>query len=402
MKIGLFAENYYPYICGINPILRTLLHRLKDEGHEVYLVTFNVPRIYKANKDDPQIILLNGIKIFKVVQDTLCTTFSFRKKKNLEILDKYNFDIVHVHGEFSMAKLAMAYAKRHNIPLVYTWHSLWKDIMYKTAWLLGLVFSIYTEHNNIKKLVNRADVYTVPSMKVYKRAMHVIHAKKEPVLLASGIQVQPFLKVDEEKIAQIRYQYRLKNKKVILFLGRISREKRILTMIRYMKKMLKADPNVVVAIVGTGMYSNHIAKWAKRHHVQDSIIFSGPVLNKDTADFYHLANVFVSGSKMETQGLTYIEAMTSKTIVLAQKDPVLEGVIEDGKNGFTFNKKKEFLEKLDYILKNEDKLEHVKEAAREKGLEYSSDKYIEKLLKLYEESIENHKIKAESDAKTVK
>ena len=34
MKIGLFAENYYPYICGINPILRTLLHRLKDEGHE--------------------------------------------------------------------------------------------------------------------------------------------------------------------------------------------------------------------------------------------------------------------------------------------------------------------------------------------------------------------------------
>ena len=173
-------------------------------------------------------------------------------------------------------------------------------------------------------------------------------------------------------------------------------------MIRYMKKMLKADPQYVVAIVGTGMYSNHIIKWAKRHHLQDSIIFSGPVLNKDTADFYHLANVFVSGSRMETQGLTYIEAMTSRTIVLAQKDPVLEGVIDDGKNGFVFNGKKEFLTKLKYILDNEEHLGAIKDAAREKGLEYSSDKYIEKLQKLYQEAIEKHKMKAESDAKAVK
>ena len=402
MKIGLFAENYYPYICGINPILRMLLHRLRDEGHEVYLVTFNVPRVRKANKDDPQIILLNGMRIFKAVRDKLCTTFCFRKKANLEILDKYNFDIVHIHGEYSMAKIAMAYAKRHNVPIVYTWHSLWKDIMYKTAWLVGLLFSVYVEHNNIRKLVNKADVYTVPSMKVYKRAMHVIRAKKEPVFLPSGIQVQPFLKYDAEKIESIKYYYRLHNKKVILFLGRISREKRILTMIRYMKKMLKADSNLVVAIVGTGIYANHIAKWAKRHHLQDSIIFSGPVLNKDTADYYHLANVFVSGSRMETQGLTYIEAMTSRTIVLAQKDSVLEGVIEDGKNGFVFNKKKDFLEKLNNILANEDKMDAIKDAARKKGLEYSSDKYIEKLQKLYQEAIENHKMKAESDAKAVK
>ena len=391
MKIGLFAENYYPYICGINPILRTLLHRLKDAGHEVYLVTFNVPRVYKENKDNPQIIMLKGIKTFKFIRDGFCTSFCFNRKKNLEILDKYNFDIIHVHGEYSMSKMALAYAKRHNIPLIYTWHSLWKDIMYKTVWLPGLISAAYLEHINIKRLVNYSDAYTVPSMKVYKRAMKVLLAKKEPILLPSGVQVEPFLVENKEKIDQIRYQYRLENKKVILFLGRISREKRILTIIRYMKKKLKEDDSLRVAIVGSGLYSVHITKWAKRHKLQDSIIFSGPVLNRDTTDFYHLASVFVSGSKMETQGLTYIEAMTSGRVVLAQKDPVLDGVIEDGKNGFTFNKKKDFLEKLDYILKNEDKLNDVKEAARKKGLEYSSNIYIDRLQKIYEEAIKNHK-----------
>lgn len=393
MKIGLFAENYYPYICGINPILRTLLHRLKDEGHEVHLVTFNVPRIYNANKDYEQIVMVDGMKLPTIFVNSLCTTIAFRKKHNLGILEKYNFDIVHIHGEFSIAKLGLAYAKKHNIPVVYTQHSLWKDIMYKTAWLPGLLFSIYVEHHNIKKISTNADVYTVPSMKVYKRAVKIIRIKNEPVLLPSGIQVEPFLKTDYDNIERIRYHYRLENKKVILFLGRISREKRILTMIRYMKKKLKKDPNIVVAIVGTGIYSSHIAKWAKRHHLVDSIIFAGSVVNKDTADFYHLADVFVSGSKMETQGLTYIEALTSGTIVLAQKDPVLEGVIENGKNGFVFDKKKDFLAKLDYILNNGDKLDEVRKAAREKGLEYNSENYIKRLQEIYADAIKRHKEK---------
>jgi len=105
---------------------------------------------------------------------------------------------------------------------------------------------------------------------------------------------------------------------------------------------------------------------------------------------------------METQGLTYIEAMTSGRVVLAQKDPVLDGVIEDGKNGFTFSKKKDFLFKLHYILENEDKLDNLKKAAVTKGLEYSSNIYIEKLQKIYQEAIENHKNKEKSHAKTTK
>lgn len=393
MKIGLFAENYYPFICGINPILRTLLHRLKDEGHEVYLVVFNVPRVYTANKNNEQVIFIDGMKLPHIFVDSFCTTLAFRKKHNLEILDKYNFDVVHIHGDFSCAKLGIAYAKKHNIPAIYTQHSLWKDIMYKTAWIFGYIFSLYVEHHNIKKIASNADVYTVPSMKVYKRAVKVIKPKTTPILLPSGVQVEPFLVRNEEDIAKIRYQYRLENKKVILFLGRVSREKRILTMIRYMKKMLRNDPNLVVAIVGTGVYSNHIAKWAKRHHLVDSIIFAGPVLNKDTANFYHLANVFVSGSKMETQGLTYIEALLSGTPILAQNDPVLENVIEDGKNGFIFNKKKEFRNKLQYILNNEDKFDDIKKAAVKKGLEYSSDIYIKQLQEIYKEAIEIHKNK---------
>lgn len=388
MKIGLFSENYYPYICGINPILRTLLHRLKDAGHEVTLVTFNVPRLYNANKDNPQIKLVKGMKLPHFITDNLCTTLILNRKKALEQLKDCKFDIVHIHGEFSMAMVGVEYAKRYNVPIVYTWHSLWRDIMFKTTWLMGYFASLYVEFHNIKRIVRYCDVYTVPSMKVYKRATSVISSKKLPVLLPSGIQIEPFLERNEKTIASIRYQYRLEGKKVILFLGRISREKRALTIIRYMKKTLQANRNIVVLVVGTGVYSKHMAKWAKRHHLRDSIIFTGPVLNRETASYYQVADVFVSGSKMETQGLTYIEAMTSGTVVLAQQDTVLEGVIKDGENGFVFNSRSEFVKKLEYVLAND--LYDIKQAAIKKGLEYSSDIYLKKLQDIYSDAVKNH------------
>lgn len=391
MKIGLFSENYYPYICGINPILRTLLHRLKDEGHDVHLITIGVNRLIHANKDDPQITMIKGLKMPRIIEDNLCTTVILNRKKALKQLENFHFDVIHIHGELTISKLAIEYAKKHNVPIVYTWHSLWKPILYKCAWLPGLFASFYLEHHNIKKIIRNCELYTVPSMKVYHRATKVLKTDKEPILLPSGIQEQPFLVRDEDMIDSIRYQYRLENRRVILFLGRISREKRIMTMIRYMKNMLKKDRSLAVMIVGTGVYARHIEKWAIRHRLRDSIIFTGPVLNRDTASYYQVADVFVSGSRMETQGLTYIEAMTSGTVVLAQNDPVLEGVIKDGENGFVFNEKKDFLTKLQYILDND--LKDVKANAREEGLKFSSSIYLKKLQDIYSRAIEYHKNK---------
>ena len=59
---------------------------------------------------------------------------------------------------------------------------------------------------------SNADVYTVPSMKVYKRAVSLIRSKTTPILLPSGIQTEPFLIVDKDKMESIRYYYRLNGK----------------------------------------------------------------------------------------------------------------------------------------------------------------------------------------------
>ena len=46
-----------------------------------------------------------------------------------------------------------------------------------------------------------------------------------------------------------------------------------------------------------------------------------------------MGDVFVSASRSETQGLTYIEAMASGLCVCAVNDACLDGVIHDGVSG---------------------------------------------------------------------
>ena len=52
------------------------------------------------------------------------------------------------------------------------------------------------------------------------------------------------------------------------------------------------------------------------------------------ADCYKAGDVFVSASRSETQGLTYLEAMASGCITIGTQDEGIADLIKTGQNGF--------------------------------------------------------------------
>ena len=68
--------------------------------------------------------------------------------------------------------------------------------------------------------------------------------------------------------------------------------------------------------------------------------------------YYQLGDIFVSASTSETQGLTYIEAAANGLPLLCRKDPCLDDVLVEGKNGFEYEAEEEFCNLLDTILQN--------------------------------------------------
>ena len=65
-------------------------------------------------------------------------------------------------------------------------------------------------------------------------------------------------------------------------------------------------------------------------------IFTGMLDRNGVAAACRAADAFVSASRSETQGLTYIEALSSGLPLICRDDEVLDGVVYDGVNGFRF------------------------------------------------------------------
>ena len=66
--------------------------------------------------------------------------------------------------------------------------------------------------------------------------------------------------------------------------------------------------------------------------------------------WYRVGDIFVSASQSETQGLTYFEGMACGLPVLCRADPCLDGVVENGFNGWQWKDEAEFASALNTII----------------------------------------------------
>ena len=110
----------------------------------------------------------------------------------------------------------------------------------------------------------------------------------------------------------------------ILWLGRISDEKRPLDAIKMMEKLVKVIPNCHLSMVGKGKESieNSMKELIKEKNLSSNISLEGFTL--DVAKYYSQADVFICTSEYEGWPLTLGEAMTHHLPIISYDMPYLE------------------------------------------------------------------------------
>lgn len=89
-----------------------------------------------------------------------------------------------------------------------------------------------------------------------------------------------------------------------------------------------------ITYIGDGNDKEQIIKKAKSYSCIDKIIFTGRIPRDEIFQYLDKSDVFIMISKIETFGLVYLEAMARGCIVVASKNEGLDGIIENGRNGF--------------------------------------------------------------------
>jgi 1,2-diacylglycerol 3-alpha-glucosyltransferase len=204
-------------------------------------------------------------------------------------------------------------------------------------------------------LCKTVDSVVVPTKKVEDKLVDY-GFKKDINVVPTGVNLRPFepTQYSQSDISNTRIELNLdQTSKVILFVGRLAKEKSIDVIVKSMPDVLKENPLTKLVIIGDGPEMKNLKSLALELDCQDNVIFAGKKPWATIGKYYQVANVFVSASTSETQGLTYIEAMAARKPVLAKYDTNLEETIRDGITGRFFYDDTELAPLLNNVLKDE-------------------------------------------------
>lgn len=135
----------------------------------------------------------------------------------------------------------------------------------------------------------------------------------------------------------IRNEFHInKDKKILLFVGRVVQEKNVRMLIESYSRSNNTD--TVLMIVGGGDDLEYVKKMATNLGVSDKVIFAG--FRKDAERFYREADLFVLPSYYESFGNVILESLASGVPVMGFRTEegktltAIDELIEEGKSGF--------------------------------------------------------------------
>lgn len=135
---------------------------------------------------------------------------------------------------------------------------------------------------------------------------------------------------------------------VLVFVGRLAKEKNCEELLRGFTRFRNAA--VTLLFVGDGPCRGELERQVKDSGMERQILFAGMVKPEEVSRYYHAGDLFVSASRSETQGLTYLEALGSGLPMLCRRDGCLDGILSDDVNGWQYGTEEEFAQRLEQFL----------------------------------------------------
>lgn len=387
MNIAIFTDTYYPQINGVVTSTKTLFLELRKMGHNVYIFTPSDNFIDKNEIDEKYIYRLPSMPFVFSKNHRMCLVYP---PKILLTFRKLNLDIIHTQTEFSVGFLGSLVSEFYDIPCVHTYHTMYEDYVHYI--LNGHLITKKGAKRFSKVFCNKKDHIIAPVNKT-KKALIEYGVKKPIDIIPTGLDLSIFSKeVTEDEIIALKRRYNIPlDKKVVLSLGRVAKEKSIDVIITAFPKVLAKAPDTVLLIVGGGPYLDELKALSVKLKISDSVIFTDFIPNVEIYKYYRLGDIFVTASTSETQGLTYIEAMASSIPVIVKNDDSIKELVTHDINGYVFNKDNKLSDTILDLLNNDIKKEMFVHNALVTTKKYSAETFANSVYSLYEETIECYK-----------
>ena len=382
MRIGIFTDAYTPYISGVVTSEVMLKKALEKKGHQVFVVTVNLESFKYEYDEKTRVYKIPGIPV-GINELRQSGVYPLRAIKKIK---KWNLDVIHTQTEFAIGTFARVLGKQLDIPVVHTYHTMYEDyIHYVTKGYFDGISKKIVEYITKFYCDTTIEELIVPTKKTYDLFKEKYKYDRNVHIIPTGIEIERFYKekLNKDKVLNLKKKLGLLNDKVILYLGRISCEKRIDFLIKNQVNLIKKINNCKLLIVGDGPELDEYKKLVSKLKIEDHVIFTGKVPWNEVPYYYAISDVFATNSDFETQGLTVIEAMAAGIPVVALDDDAFRNVVIDGLTGYLFKNKKDYLNVIFKLFQDNKIMDNMGNQARINAETYSSKYFAERVLSVY-------------------
>jgi starch synthase len=239
-------------------------------------------------------------------------------------------DLVHCHTWYSHFGGILA-KMNYGLPLVITTHSLEPLRPWKREQLGGgYDFSVWIE----KTAMEMADAVIAVSAQTKGDIERLFNVRPERLhVIYNGIDLEEYRKT-ESAAALTRYGIK---KPFVLFVGRITRQKGIIHLVRAVQYM---EPGFQIVLCAGAPDTPEIGREmkeavAKVQAEHGGVVWIDEMVDKPTVrELYSHASVFCCPSIYEPFGIINLEAMACETAVVASAVGGIKEVVVDGETGF--------------------------------------------------------------------
>ena len=382
LKIGFFTDSYLPYTSGVVRSIETFSEGLKAQGHEVFIFAPDYANNQNQLEED-RVFRFPSIYAPTYRDFALAVPFSTRLRPTL---DKIDLDIIHIHSPFLLGSVGAHSAKKLNIPLVFTFHTLYDKYAFYLP--LGHNFAQKITKKYCTDFCNHCDSVIVPT-RIVGEQLREWGVKTAIKALPTGIDIDSFR--TEEKNWLYR-QYKIDpDERLLISVSRLGKEKNVSFVLKSFKNINAAFPNTRLILVGDGPDKDALVNLAGQLEISEKVLFTGKLPKEDVIKAYNSAHLFVFASITETQGLVVGEAKATGLPAVAVNAFGISEMIEDSVDGFlTGLDIDEFTNKVNLLLGNEDLRLAMSQNALKNSHAISAENCTQKLIRHYFEIIEKH------------
>ena len=397
----MFSDAYWPRVNGVTVSVDSFSKALVKEGHEVLIICssypegLNIPSSFlniPAAEGGPKIVRVPSMPALITKEDRIAKFNKwFWVFRQVEIFDP---DIVHINTEMVIAEFGFLFAKAHNLPAIYTFHTMWEDYGPNYFPLFPPFFVRFVIRGVLKNILNRSYRVIVPTQQI-DEVVHKYKPRTITFLLPTGIEPELF---DHEKEECLVFREKfeetfpsLSGKKILLFAGRIAKEKNLIFLIKILPLLIREHPDIILLFAGDGPDLEYFKGEAKKAGVEAFCLFTGYLERWDLARIYSISEIFLFPSLTDTQGLVTLEAMFSGTPVVAIGALGTLMVMGGDNGGFMVkNDEKEFSSRVLDLLSDPELRSRKSNEAKIHARAWSIQELTRKLIDIYQTTIDSY------------